>query len=245
MNETAPVDPRDFDRWCTIFGVLSLDRTRGHLAAMGLFVPDESALQAGLRDLITRCREREDGSSQAVAAYLAETFRWVAEALGLEVAHHLRAWGEAVPLGSAPAVAQVFNWRHVVTRGGLDGSRDVGRVPDFVVSLRAELQKRRPASAVVKHPESEWDRAYFSRHDYDPTGGPGEINPLDLVENTIRHFTFCDAWEATTARSPSLEADLDELWRWGRREAERMNMPASLLERPGAWPPLPRPPRTG
>lgn len=236
-------EARDSMLWAEAIGALTLDLCAGLLTAMGLVCPDEALLRGTLRRCVTQARLE----NTSLEGFVDLALREVGAAFGEPFLAYFTRWlGEVYQNDSRRGLSALL-WDVLM---GQDGGAAPGPkvIPALVVGVRAgRAQSPTPRDLhMVMMPESAWDRDFFafrgySLHPYQD--GPEALHPMTAVLSTIRHVDFCRAWEAATARRGALADDLDELSRWGQRETARRGMPSALLGRPGAWPPLPRPPR--
>lgn len=231
MNRPFKLNPY---RWGTIFGTLSLDLVSPYISDMGLQLPAGDVFMRGLREIIQTFRGLEAQQPGGELPFARAVFQWATKEFGPQFAGHLYDWGENV-FQTGESGVDVFVWNNIVRRGGLDGSRDMQPPPEFVRLLRAKLAQRQPPSFNGVSPTTPWDRELYNRQGYDRLR-----NPSELVEATIRHYNFLEAWNQTVKEAPE-KLDLKELYLWGLREAQSLGMPPDRVREPGSWLPLPQP----
>lgn len=228
------LDEQRLDTWSSVLGTLSLDLTRGLWGRMGLDVPDEEALRALVREGITRGRGSAEEPEEIVARLVEEVLAGVGERFGEEVEERLLRWERDAFFGEPWRFAALTRWARAVGTGARVGE---GSPPPLAVRIRREIE-RLAEPVLPRRPESEWDLDYFERHEY-PADDSG-LNPMDAVENTIRHVDFRRAWDRALGAGGDPDAELAELSRWAAREADRLHIGAAALGPPGAWPAVPR-----
>lgn len=227
--------------WAEALGALTLDLCAGLFTAMGLVSPDEALLRGTLRRCVTQARQEE----ASLEGFEGLALREIGADFGEPFLAYFTRWIGEVYQNDSRRGLSVLLWDVLMAQGG--GAAPGTKVfPALVVDVRARRAQSPTPRDLQAVPESAWDRDFFAFRGYSHhphRDGPEALHPMTAVLSTIRHVDFCRAWEAATARRGSLADDLDELSLWGQREAARRGMPSGLLGRPGAWPPLPRPPR--
>lgn len=214
-------------RWAIVFGLLSLDMTEGHWAAMGLELPRDRDFRLELRSLIERFRANEDPAAPD-PGFARAAFQWFAERYGVPAARRLFEWGTQIFQYAGSDGASAFLWRNLII-----GHAYPGAAPHTAVRVRDLLLQQRTARIPNSDPGSDWDRRYFERH-----GFGDEVHPMEWVRSTQAHVRFVKAW--TTAGAA---ADAEEIQRWGVPLAAELGMPGARLGLAAELPLWPDPPK--
>ena len=221
------VNKHDYERWEMAVCMLTLDAASPYFRHMGVPLRPDSESITGMRPLIRRLRPWELGG-HGLAPFVEEFDNLLSKFHGSHFDSLFVEWLDKVFAYSSPYQKALFDWKRIIARGGLDGSRDANAPPKLIRLVRIYWQVAGEIDAARMQVISDWDcelNAYYVDPEDEESKGL-----LPWIEYTIDEFSFLFCWNK--AARDCDHAALDSAFEWARHESALLGIPVADVLRP-------------